>query len=143
MATSITAVYYCKKQALHDLVCQELCRMLLSRGHSVVLVSSGDTHTALRQKLTDHPEQTSTQPLEAVAATSPRQQPSLETEASWLRAQKAQIVISAAVPWACAAAVAAGVCAVCVANSTGGDARASLLHICHDRTSNHQESTEI
>ena len=112
--------------------------MLLSRGHSVVLVSSGDTHTALRQKLTDHPMQFSSQPLQAAAATSPREQLSVETEASWLRAQKAQVVISAAVPWACAAAAAAGVCAVCVANSTGGDARASSLHTSQNRTSNDQ-----
>ena len=124
MTASINAVYYRNKQPLHDLVCQEVCRTLLNRGHTVVLVSSGDTHTTLRQKLTDRQVQISNQPREAVAATSPRQQPSVKSEASWLRAQKAQVVISAAVPWACAAAAAAGVCAICVAHSTGGDARA-------------------
>lgn len=138
MATSTNAVYYRKRQALHDLVCQEVCRVLLSRGHSVILVSSGDTHTPLRQKLTGHPEQVSSQPLEAAAATSPMQQPSVEAEAVWLRAQKAQVVVSAAVPWACAAAAAAGVCAVCVANSTGGNSRTSSLHSGHDETSNDQ-----
>ena len=136
MATPTNAVYYRRTQAVHDLVCQEVCRVLLSRGHSVVLVSCGDTHTPLRQKLTDHPEQISIQPLGAVAATFPIQQPSVEAEASWLRAQKAQVVVSAAVPWACAAAAAAGVCAVCVANSTGGNTKASSSHSGHDGTSN-------
>lgn len=132
MSTSINAVYYRKNQAIHDLVCQEVCHVLLSRGHSVVLVSSGDKCTALRQKLTDHRLQISSRPLKAVAASSPTQQPSVEAEASWLRAQKAQVVISAAVPWACAAAAAAGVCAVCVTNSTGGEATASSSHIGHN-----------
>ena len=90
----------------------------------MILVSSAETRTTLRrnQNLTAQLQQHSSQPLEAVAAAIPKQQPSVEAEASWLRAQKAQVVISAAVPWACAAAAAAGVCAVCVANSTGGDA---------------------
>ena len=89
----------------------------------MVLVFSEDAKgTALRQKLTVHSGQISSQPLETVLATTPSQ---ASVEARWLRSQKAQVVISAAVPWACAAAAAAGVCAVCVANSTGGDAGSS------------------
>lgn len=125
MARSINCVYYRNKSASHNLVCQELCRVLLSRGHSVVLVISEDaTGTALRQKLIVQLGQISSQPLEAVAATGPSQ-PYVDSEARWLRSQKAQVVISAAVPQACAAAAAAGVCAVCVANSTGGDTGSS------------------
>lgn len=139
MARSINCVYYRIKSASHNLVCQELCSVLLNRGHSVVLVLSEDaTGTALRQKLIVQHGQISSQPLEAVAATSPSQ-PFVETEARWLRSQRAQVVISAAVPRACAAAAAAGVCAVCVANSTGGDAGSSPLTIAYDEASNCQQ----
>ena len=49
-------------------------------------------------------------------------QPSVEADAGWIRAQRAQVVISGAVSLACAAAAAAGVCCVCIAHSTGGKA---------------------
>ena len=107
-------------------MCSELCRVLLDRGHTVVLVS--DTHDRKElqqnQKLTIPLQQVSDRmPLGADAAASPkRQQLCVEAEASWLRLQKAQVVVSAAIPWACAAAAAAGICSVCVANSTGGNA---------------------
>ena len=92
----------------------------------MVLVFGEDAKgTALRQKLTVQSGQISSQPLDDVSATT-LSQPSVEAEARWLRSQKAQVVISAAVPRACAAAAAAGVCAVCVANSTGGDTKTQL-----------------
>lgn len=124
MAAAIKAVLYCCKE--DQLVYVELCRVLLDRGHTVVLVSGTEGRKDLRlnQKLAVQPQQISHDlPLGGVAAALPdRKQPSVQAEASWLRVQKAQVVISAAIPWACAAAAAAGVCAVCVANSTGGNA---------------------
>jgi hypothetical protein len=51
----------------------------------------------------------------------PKQDTALvDSEAAWLRAQKADVVICGAVPFGCAAAAAAGICAVYIANSTGG-----------------------
>lgn len=127
MAASIKAVVYGLKES--QLICEELCRVLLDRGHTVVLVSNMDGRKEMQheQKRTVTLQQVRHMPRGAGAAASlEQQQLSVEEEASWLRVQKAQVVVSAAVPWACAAAAAAGVCAVCVANSTGGNATNSI-----------------
>lgn len=127
------AVYYCTEQASHQLICAELCSTLVARGHSVSIVAQG--HLAHLDCLKhQHKVIFRHRPLEETA----QQRTSLElqqgtaqidAEAAWLRAQKANVVISAAVPFGCAAAAAAGICAVCIAHSIAGEAAVKLVRI--------------
>lgn len=119
------AVYYCTEQASHQLICAELCSTLVARGHSVSIVAQGHLaqldclqhqhKVVFRHRLLEETEQrrTGLEPQQGTAQ--------IDAEAAWLRAQKTNVVISAAVPFGCAAAAAAGVCAVCIAHSIGGD----------------------
>ncbi len=124
MPASIKAVYYCNSQASDQLICTELCSTLINRGHSVIVVAD-HVFTCLNHLENDvkfqhlqltgnkqhdlHPK-----PKEGTAL--------VDSEAAWLRAQKVDVVICGAVPFGCSAAAAAGICAVCIANSTGGEA---------------------
>ena len=129
------AVYYCTEEASHQLICAELCSTLVRRGHSVVVVAQG--HTPQLDCLQHHykvifrdcPVEETTQQRIGLES----KQGLVDAEAAWLRAHKTDVVISAAVSFGCAAAAAAGVCAVCIAHSTGGEAAVNhyklLLHI--------------
>lgn len=124
MAASMKAVYYCSDQASDQLICAELCSTLISRGHSVSVVAE-DGLTQLNHLQDD----VNFQHLQLKGNKQrgqnlkPKQGTALvDSEAAWLRAQKADVVICGAVPFGCSAAAAAGICAVCIANSTGGEA---------------------
>ena len=117
MAAAVNVVYYCDNLAAHRLICSELCSSLTGRGHSVTLVcQSQEADSTLRQlphAVACRCRAQSTDPREALAL--------INEEAAWLRSKKADVVISAAVPFGCSAAAAAGVCAVCIAHCIGGD----------------------
>ena len=117
MPDAIHVVYYCDNLAAHRLICSELCSTLTDRGHSVTFVSQ-------RQEADSTPRQLPAAVACRCRAKSidPRDTLTLiNEEAAWLRSQKADVVISAAVPFGCSAAAAAGVCAVCIAHCIGGD----------------------
>ncbi len=124
MAASIKAVYYCSSQASDQLICAELCSTLINRGHSVTVVAEdGVTHlNHLRDDVKFQRVQLKGKKQHGLNL-QPKQGTALvDSEAAWLRAQKADVVICGAVPFGCSAAAAAGICAVCIANSTGGEA---------------------
>ncbi|DBA85687.1 hypothetical protein WJX77_011063 [Trebouxia sp. C0004] len=121
MAASIKVVYYCSSQASNQLICAELCSTLINRGHSVIVVAENG-FTCLNHLENDVKFQhirlkgnkqhgLSLEPKQGIAL--------VDSEAAWLRAQKADVVICGAVPFGSLAAAAAGICAVCIANSTG------------------------
>ncbi len=124
MPASIKAVYYCSTQASNQLICAELCSTLINRGHSVIVVAENGS-TCLNHLENDvkfqHLQLTGNK--QHGLNLKPKQGTALvDSEAAWLRAQKADVVICGAVPFGCSAAAAAGICAVCIANSTGGEA---------------------
>lgn len=106
MAASIKAIVYCLKES--HLICEELCHALLDRGHTVVLVCNRNGRKEMQHsyKLTIplQPVSSHTPRGAGAAASLEQQQLSVEAEASWLRVQKAQLVVLVAVPWACEAA---------------------------------------
>ena len=118
MAAPIRAVYYSADHSAHMSICQELCSTLVDRGHSVIVVAAEmNPRVECLQHISNvvlRPRSINTEPGRSTAT--------IETEAAWLRTQKADVVISAAVSWGCAAAAAAGVCCVCIAYTTEGEA---------------------
>ncbi len=119
MASAIKAVYYYSNQPAHNLICEELCSTLVNRGHSVVVVAqSALPHISCLQHKVAFRQ---CQPDMVQRAKQQKDIALIDSEAAWLRAQKADVVVSAAVPWGCAAAAAAGICAVCIAHKLGGE----------------------
>ena len=118
MSPSVSVVYYCDNLADHQLILQELSNTLISRRHAVTLVTQDAAYrhqlrTCLRVTV-----------RERVRNLDARQSLAfIDKEAAWLRSVDADVVVSAAVPFGCAAAAAAGVCAVCIAHTTGGNIR--------------------
>lgn len=125
MTTSVRAACYCEEEASQQLICQEVCRVLATRGHSVtvVVLSRGNEAEEPKQHChtseLEHSSSVSWRCL-SVQQAPPGERRFVEAEAAWLRTHKVQVVVSASVPWAYAAAAAAGVCSVCLAHSTGG-----------------------
>ncbi len=123
MPASIKAIYYCSNQASNQLICAELCSTLINRGHSVTVVAEdGFTHLHHLQDEVKYQHLQLKGNKQHDLHLKPKQGTALvDSEAAWLRAQKADVVICGAVPFGCSAAAAAGICAVCIANSTGGE----------------------
>jgi len=124
MAASMKAVYYCSDQPSYQLICAELSSILINRGHSVTIVAEGGfTHlNHLEDNVKFQHLQLKGNKQHGLDLKPKQGKAWVDSEAAWLRAQKANVVISGAVPFACSAAAAAGICAVCIANSTGGEA---------------------
>ena len=138
MTASIRAVYYYEEEASQHLICQEVCRVLADRGHSAtaVVLSRGEDVDEPQERLAaSRNSSLNLRRLGHSQKASSGQQPFVKAEAAWLRKHKAHVVISAAVPWACAAAAAAGICSVCLAHSTGGKAPHQT---CPDKAHLHQ-----
>ena len=124
MSVSIKAVYYCSNEASNQLICAELCSTLINRGHSVVVVAENgfkclnhlknDVKFQHVQLKGNKQHGLNLKPKQGTAL--------VDSEAAWLRAQKADVVVCGAMPFGCSAAAAAGICAVCIAHSTGGEA---------------------
>mmetsp|Transcript_13063 Transcript_13063/g.33556 ORF Transcript_13063/g.33556 Transcript_13063/m.33556 type:complete len:407 (+) Transcript_13063:93-1313(+) len=135
MMEALTVAYYLTGHGLgHATRGVEVCRALVAAGHSVVVVSGtpsgvfvrGVASPALsfRRAVLDVGAVQSDAltldmkgSLDAYAAIAHEQRATLlETEAAWLRATRADLVVSDVVPLACTAAKMAGIPCVCISN---------------------------
>eukprot|EP00873_Tetraselmis_striata_P044860 jgi/Tetstr1/465124/TSEL_009847.t1 len=132
---ALTVAYYLTGHGLgHATRGVEVCRALVAAGHSVVVVSGAPSGVfvrgvaspalSFRRAVLDVGAVQSDAltldmkgSLDAYAAIAHEQRATLlETEAAWLRATRADLVVSDVVPLACTAAKMAGIPCVCISN---------------------------